>query len=169
MHSFSDRIKIIGINPYVSVPADVLQAIFDAAGKTKGPIPVRGTLNGKKFLQTLVKYKGAWRLYLNTPMRRAAGIDVGDMANVRIAFNAKPRPTLMPPALAAALSEYPKAKVAFDALTPSHCKEIMRYIGFLKTEKSVQRNIQKVLQHLTGKKTKGIYALMWRKHDKKNT
>lgn len=36
IHSFSAIIKIIGINPYVSVPDDILQAIFKDANKEKG-------------------------------------------------------------------------------------------------------------------------------------
>lgn len=77
MKSFSARISKIGINPYVSLSDDVLDALFQQANKTRGPIPVRGTINGKKFKQTLVKYQGAWRLYINGPMRQAAEVDVG--------------------------------------------------------------------------------------------
>jgi hypothetical protein len=55
-------ISKIGINPYVSVPENVLSALFNQADKTNGPIQVRGTINGKRFKQTLVKYQGAWRL-----------------------------------------------------------------------------------------------------------
>ena len=76
--SFSSKIQIIGVNPYVLLPASVLKNLFKEAGKNKGPIPVRGTLNENPFTQTLVKYSGRWRLYLNTPMRKAAGIDEGD-------------------------------------------------------------------------------------------
>ncbi len=59
IESFTAEVLIIGINPYVGIPEDVLSALFEQAGKSKGPIPVRGTLNGKRFVQTLVKYQGA--------------------------------------------------------------------------------------------------------------
>jgi len=65
MKSFSARILKIGINPYVGLPEDVLNVLFKQADKTKGPIQVRGTVNGKRFKQTLVKYPGAWCLYIN--------------------------------------------------------------------------------------------------------
>ena len=72
MNSFSAKIYIISkINPVVDLPDDVLSAIFAQAGRSKGPIPVRGRLNGAEFIQTLIKYEGAWRLYLNGPMRKA--------------------------------------------------------------------------------------------------
>lgn len=69
MKSYSAKIAKIGINPYMNVPEDVLQALFKQAGKATGPIPVRGTIDGKRFKQTLVKYQGAWRLCINGEMR----------------------------------------------------------------------------------------------------
>lgn len=53
-YDFSALIKIIGINPYVSVPEAILKAIINDAAKDKGPIPVHGTVNDKPYLQTLV-------------------------------------------------------------------------------------------------------------------
>lgn len=151
MKTFSAKILKIGINPYVLLPAEVLNTLFDQSGKDKGPIPVRGTLNGKEFTQTLVKFSGKWRLYLNTPMRQAAGIDVGDTADVKIEFDPGPRLTPMHPKLLHALSQNKKAKAAFEKLVPSRQKEITRYLNFLKTEESVVRNIEKVIRHLSGK------------------
>lgn len=58
MHSFSATIEIIGVNPYVEIPEDILQSLFDSAKKSSGPIPVKGTLNGHTFIQTLVNIKG---------------------------------------------------------------------------------------------------------------
>lgn len=151
MLSFSSKILKIGINPYVLLPANVLKELFKQAQKDKGPIPIRGTLNGKPFIQTLVKYSGKWRLYLNNPMREAASIDVGDIADVTIAFDPIPRIIEMHPKLASALTKNKKAKKIFDALTPSLQKEIVRYISHLKTEPSVDRNVKKAIQFLLGK------------------
>lgn len=151
MNSFTARIYKIGINPYVLLPATVLKAIFKQAGKDKGPVPVSGTLNGHAFTQTLVKYSGKWRLYLNTPMRKAAGIDVGDMAEVSIAFDAKERTIAMHEQLQLALKQNKKAKLVFDKLPPSRQKEIVRYISFLKTEESVVRNVNRAIGFLAGK------------------
>lgn len=67
-YAFKAEIKIIGINPYVLVPGPILQKIFKQAGRDKGPIPIKGTINKKPYRQTLVKYSGAWRLYINTTM-----------------------------------------------------------------------------------------------------
>ena len=151
MKSFSAKIFIIGINPYVLLPEAVLGSLFKQAGKEKGAIPVRGTLNGNAFTQTLVKYSGKWRLYLNTPMRKAAGIDVGDIAKVKIEYDPEPRVIPMHPKLQQALAKNKKAKSAFEKLTPSRQKEILRYISFLKNEESVIVNVERAIQNLSGK------------------
>ena len=148
MNSFSAKILIIGINPYVLLPAKVLKKIFEQAGKDRGPIPIRGTINQKKFTQTLVKYSGKWRLYLNTPMRKSAGIDVGDVADVEIQFDPTERITPMHPKLKSALEKNKVALKNFNKLTPSRKKEIMRYINSLKTETVIDKNIKRVIELL---------------------
>lgn len=151
MYSFSSKIQIIGNNPYVSIPSAVLKKIFKDAGKDRGPIQVRGLLNGHKFFQTLVKYSGKWRLYLNTPMRGDAGIDVGDTANIKIEFDPVERVFPMHPKFKSALIKNKIAKAVFEKLSPSRQKEINRYFSYLKTEESLVRNIEKAIQSLAGK------------------
>ncbi len=151
MNSFNAKIQIIGVNPYVLLPAAILKNVFKEAGKEKGAIPVRGKLNDHQYIQTLVKYSGKWRLYLNGHMRKAAGIDVGDIAKVTIEFDPRERIIEMHPKLKAAFTKNKKAKEVFDKLSPSRQKEIVRYIGSLKTEESVDKNIIRALKFLTGK------------------
>jgi hypothetical protein len=160
MKSFSATIHKIGINPYVYLPEAVLEALFRQAGKSKGPIPVRGRINGKRFIQTLVKYQGAWRLYINGEMRQAAMVDVGDQANIQIEFDPVPRVEPIPTKFSEALLKGKKAAKAFEALTASRQKEILRYLNSMKTEVSLERNIDKVFQHLTGSKPKGLHHLL---------
>jgi hypothetical protein len=156
MKSFSAKVSKIGINPYVSVPEDVLNSIFKQAEKAKGPIPVRGTVNGKPFTQTLVKYQGAWRLYINGTMRESAGIDVGDDAHIRLEFDSTPRTEPMHPNLVHALAKNKSAKAAFESLIPSRQKEILRYLNSMKTEESLDRNIARIIKHLSGEKIDGL-------------
>jgi hypothetical protein len=151
MQHFSAKIQKIGINPYMLLPATVLKALFAQAGADKGAIAVKGTLNGHPFIQHLVKYSGKWRLYLNTPMRVAAGIDVGDHCEVSIEFDPAPRVTGMHEALKKALAKNKKATAVFEKLPASYQKEIMRYINNLKTSASVERNVEKAIAHLLGK------------------
>ncbi|MES2591577.1 MAG: YdeI/OmpD-associated family protein [Bacteroidota bacterium] len=151
MFSFKAIIEIIGVNPYVLPPEKVLNKIFKQADKNKGPIPVRGTLDGHPFIQTLVKYSGKWRLYLNMPMRKAANKDVGDRMEVKIEFDPVERVVPMHPKLADALKNNKNALNVFESMPPSMRKEIVRYICFLKTEESVDKNVLKAIQFLLGK------------------
>ena len=163
MRRFSAKIYKLGINPVVDPPEEVLQVIFKNAGRSKGPVPVRGRINGAEFIQTLVKYAGAWRLYINGPMLSGSDLAVGDVAEIEIEYDPRPREVPMPQALAAALRKSKTARSAFDRLSPSRKKEIFKYLASLKTAGAVDRNIERVLSHLVGKETDGQYALMRRK------
>lgn len=161
MRSFSAKVFIISkINPVVDVPDDVLETLFEEAGRSKGPIPVRGRLNGAEFIQNVVKYDGAWRLYLNGEMRKAAGIDTGDMAHVEIEFDPRPRTEPVPEKFTAALKVSDAARAEFEKLSPSRQKEILRYLNSMKTEESLIRNVEKIVKHLRGEPTDKLYALM---------
>jgi hypothetical protein len=160
MKSYSAKIAKIGINPYMHVPEDVLNGLFEQSGKTKGPIPVRGTINGKRYKQTIVKYQGAWRLYINGEMRQAAGVDVGDEAHIKIEFDSEPRIESMPTEFGNALSKNKAAKTAFEKLARSRQKEMLRYLNSMKTETSLELNIEKIIQHLLGKKPRGLHHLL---------
>ena len=149
-NSFRARIDIIGINPFVYVPEKILSRLFAAAGKHRGKIRVKMTIDGHAFRQTLVKYGGHWRLYLNLPMRKAAGKDVGDTALFGISFDGEERQMPMHPRFADALSANKEAKKVFDELTPSRRLEVSRYIAGLKTEAAVDRNIQRAINFLLG-------------------
>src|SRR5262245_24168282 len=113
MAAFHARIELLGINPWVALPARELQALFRAAGRDKGPIRVRGFVDEVPFRQTLVKYQGEWRLYLNTPVRRAAGKDVGDRVRVTVELAPAARAEPVPAELKTALAEQPPLKAAF--------------------------------------------------------
>ncbi|TMI87456.1 MAG: DUF1905 domain-containing protein [Bacteroidetes bacterium] len=153
MKSFSAKIYIIGINPYVLLPSALLKHIFQKAGKDKGAIPVQLKIGDKEFIQNLVRYSGKWRLYLNGPMRKVAGKDVGDTIEVQIDFDPRPRVTPIHPKLKKAFKENSIAKKAFEKLSPSRQKEILRYINSLKSEESVDKNIKRAIAHLAGKQS----------------
>lgn len=170
--TFKDTIKIIVGNPYVTPPEQILEKIFSRAGKNKGPIPVKGKLDGAQFKQTLVKYMGAWRLYINGIMLKSAGIKlrdgeihkvVGTKVAIEIQYDSASRQIPLHTKLAAALSKDKAAKKAYDVLAPYRKHEINRYLGFLKTENSIDKNISRIIKHLKGEKTDALYPLMHRK------
>lgn len=151
MHKFKAELQIIGINPFVFVPVKILTAVFKQANKDKGPIPVRGTINTEPYRQTLVRYSGEWRLYINTSMLKNSPKRIGERIELNIEHDPSDRSIQPHPKLEAALKKNKEAKRVFDQLTDSRRLEIVRYISFLKTEESVDRNINKAIDFLLGK------------------
>jgi uncharacterized protein YdeI (YjbR/CyaY-like superfamily) len=102
-----------------------------------------------------VKYKGKWRLYANGDMMKASGVSVGDIVDVELEFDPEQRTVPIPPRFKTVLDSDKASADAFAALTPGRQKEILRYLGSLKTEASLDRNIQRVLTQLRSPDRKG--------------
>ena len=151
MHKFTAVIDIIGVNPFVHVPDDILQEIFRQASKDKGMIPVRGTLNGVTYKQTLVKYSGDWRLYINSNMLRNSPRRIGENVDVEVEYDPESREIRMPESFRKALMANQEADAVFKSLSPSRKREIIRYLANLKSEESLKRNIKRALGFLLGK------------------
>lgn len=151
MQVFKAKLDIIGINPFIFVPQPILLTLFKNAGRDKGHIPVCGQVNGKEYQQTLLRYKGEWRLYINTIMLPDSPKRIGELIEVSIEFDPRDR-TLQPhPDLIKALSKNKKAEAVFQNLAPSKKKEIIRYISTLKTAASREKNIKLAMGFLMGK------------------
>ena len=146
--TFIAEIHIIGINPFVFVPIDILSFLISQADKNKTKIPVEIYVDGHPFNQTLVKYAGAWRLYLNTPMRVAAKKKVGDTVEISIKLNTNKKDALTNDGLNNLLNQNKDALTAFKNLSPSLQNEIIKYLNGLKNPESLKRNLEKVLNYL---------------------
>jgi Bacteriocin-protection, YdeI or OmpD-Associated/Domain of unknown function (DUF1905) len=148
---FKATINIIGINPFVFVPAKILKEIFKQAGRDKGPIPIKGIINGDPYKQTLVRYSNEWRLYINTAMLKNSPKRIGEKIELTISFDTEKREIEMPAGFAKALKANKEAQLNFEKLTASRKQEIVRYLANLKTKESLERNIIKAIGFLTGK------------------
>lgn len=149
--NFRAELHIVGINPFVFVPQDALEAIFERAAKSNGPIPIRGRVNGQPFTQTLVRFRGAWRLYVNTTMLPASPKRIGESLDLFVEFDPSDRRVAPHPDLVAALDDDDEAQHVFDSLTASSREEIVRYISRLKTDESIRRNVRRAIDFLHGK------------------
>lgn len=166
---FSAPVQIVNGNPYVRPPDAVLQSIFAQAEKETAPIPVKGKINGAKFQQTLVRYDGDWRLYVNIIMAHAAKIDfeksiteiVGREVEIEVAYDEHPPTFEMVDFLKEALEKNKRAKTNWENLTPSRQKEVLRYFSWLKSDDAKQRNLNKLLEALTGHEAR-FMARTWR-------
>lgn len=145
---FSVVIGKVGVNPCVDVPQQVSICL---GGRTY--IPVSGTLNGVPIRATLVPVgSGRHRLYINGEMRKKAGVTVGDSIHLALELDREPRSVPMPKEFAEGLRKDKRARAAFEKLSPSHQKEILAYLNYLKKPETLQRNILKVIRFLRKKK-----------------
>ncbi|MGE9314784.1 YdeI/OmpD-associated family protein [Niabella sp. CJ426] len=152
IYTFTASLDLIGINPFVLVPDLILKSIFVAAGKEKGPIPVKGTVNKEPYTQTLVRFRGEWRLYINTSMLSNSPQRIGEKIHITIAYNnIVPPETKAPAAFEQALTKDKEAKAVYDQLAPYLRKEINRYLSGLKTQESIHKNVIRALNFLKGK------------------
>jgi hypothetical protein len=151
--SFSALIQKEGINPYVDPP---LGTGVKLGGK-RGVIPVKVWLDSRAFRANLMPLRPKrtqaapgihHRLYLHGIMRKAVGKDVGHRIRVVLQLDLKPPVVPVNPALAGELKKDPKAKRIFEGLSPSHQKELKRYLNHLKSAEALKRNIDKVMGYL---------------------
>jgi len=75
---------------------------------------------------------------------------IGETIAVAIAYDAADRSIRPHPRWVKALKANTAAKKTFDQLPPSRQKEIVRNIAGLKTEESIDRNIQRAIAFLNG-------------------
>lgn len=169
MLKFSETIFIVNGNPYIRPPDSVLEKIFEKAGKEKSPIPVCGKINGALFRQSLVRYEGDWRLYVNIVMAKAANLNfsesineiVGRKAQFEIDFDSNPPEYKMMPFLKDALAKNSMASANWEKLPYYRRKELLRYFAGLKTEEAKQRNLEKAMHVLSGKEGR-FMARTWK-------
>ncbi|ADB38147.1 YdeI/OmpD-associated family protein [Spirosoma linguale] len=150
MYNFTANLNIIGVNPFVFVPQEILQPILNHASNQKGKIPVRGTINQLPYQQTLVKYSGDWRLYINTRMLKNSPKRIGETLEITIEVDPTDRRLELHPQLREALQANPPAKAIFESLRPSLQHEIVRYITKLKSQESIDRNVGRAINFLLG-------------------
>ena len=149
-NSFTAALEIIGINPFVFIPEEILEEIFEQSGKSKSPIAVKGTVNGKEFKQNLMKYLGEWRLYINLTMLKNSPKRIGEIIEIVLEYDDADRSLTIHPQLERAIKESAVATKNFEKLIPSRRNELIRYINHLKTEAGIQKNIEKIIRHLHG-------------------
>jgi hypothetical protein len=116
---FTAKLEIIGINPFVFLPEEILNEIFENSGRNKSPIPVKGTVNGKEFKQNLMKYLGEWRLYINMIMLKDSPKRIGETIEVCMEYDDSDRTLSIHPQLEKAIQKSPVALKNFENLIPS--------------------------------------------------
>jgi hypothetical protein len=152
---FKGTIRITGVNPYLHVSA-ARASTLRRGWRRAMPVLVR--INGAPHLQPwrtnmMPLGDGAFRLYLQTAVRRASGTKVGDRVRAEVRFDAKYRggpQHPMPAWFRRPLRANRKAWATWQALIPSRKKEILRYLAQLKSPDAQKRNVVRALKALAG-------------------
>ena len=142
------------LNPCVIVPDNIVSKLYELAGKEKCPVQVKCELKKRWYEANVVKYKGAYRLYLHGIMRKETGIEVDDTIRVALVYDPAPRMPPMPKEFRTALAENKEAKNVWKLQPRSRRKEILNYMSSLKTKESLIRNIEKVIGQFIEKANK---------------
>ncbi len=152
--TFTARIEIIGINPFVLISA---RRVSKLKPRWRKPMPVLVRVNGKPEkpwpINMMPVGDGSFRLYLHGSVRKASGTDVGDRVRVEVQFDStyKNGPQhAMPPWFRTALKSNSAAAKNWESLIPSRKKEILRYFAGLKSDEARERNLQRALAVLSG-------------------
>ncbi len=162
---FTSVIKVRDvINPYILVTATQARSIKPGWRK---PLPVFVRINGKPAVPWRINMMpvgdGSFYLYVHGDVREASGTKVGDRVRVEVGFDARYRNGPQHPVpswFKAALRKNSQAAKNWDALIPSRKKEILRYFARLKSLEARERNLERALYVLSGRKGR-FMARVW--------
>ena len=143
-HVFSGRIYKVGMIRYVDVPADISKKLDGGVH-----VPVAGEVDGIPLRTTLVsRGRGAYRLAIHGDIRKKLRVDSGAVVEVAIALDEQSREPELPPALALALRNAPRAQQKFRGMTTALRRQIVRYLTAVKTQETLERRIVKFVARL---------------------
>jgi hypothetical protein len=133
---------------YIQIPFSVPEVF----GR-KGQVPVRATINGFTFRNSLMPRKGVHILGIGKDILAEARASTGDTVQVELAFDDAPRTVAIPADLEAALAKAPAQAQSFAALSYSHKKEYVDWIESAKKPETRSNRIDKALAMIAERKT----------------
>lgn len=130
---------------FVVIPFDVVK-VFGAQR-----VPVRGTVNGFAFQNTVSPYGGVHYLGVNKALRAGAKAGVGDIVTIELERDPEPRTITPPPDLARALKANPAAQAAWKKLSYTHRKEYALAVMEAKRPETRARRITHIIGEILGR------------------
>jgi hypothetical protein len=127
----------------IQVPTEVVEAL----GAGKRP-PVRVTINGYTYRNTIAVMGGAFMVGVSAENRAQAHVAGGDEVDVDIELDTQPRQLTLPPDFADALDRQPDARRILDSLSYSRQQALVLPIDQARTPETRQRRIEKALSAL---------------------
>ncbi|HEX4691474.1 MAG TPA: DUF1905 domain-containing protein [Solirubrobacteraceae bacterium] len=116
--------------------------------------PVVATINGHPFRLSVARMGGEFLLGMRREVRERAGVEAGDVVDLRLELDSAPREVEVPPALATALAADPEAKARFDGLAFTHRKEFARWVEEAKREETRERRVEQALEMIRAGRTR---------------
>jgi hypothetical protein len=146
------KAKLIGRGPggawtYLQIPLSAPEVF----GK-KGQIPVRATINGFTFRNSLMPRQGVHILGTGKDVLAAAAAAPGDTVEVELALDDTPRTIAVPADLEAALAHAPDSVEAFARLSYSHNREFVDWIESAKKPETRVNRIEKAVAMIGARK-----------------
>lgn len=141
---FTATIHQMGNNTGIDVPP----AVRDALGGGKNPL-VRVTLAGHSWPSKIATMGDKLLIGVSADIRRITGVKGGEIHEVEVTLDDKPRIVEAPGDLQAALDADPVARAAWDKLAPSHKKAHVTAIEGAKAAETRLRRVQKAIETLT--------------------
>lgn len=148
-YNFKGEIYKTGINFCVDVPENITSRL----AAVKGFIKVKGMINHFPFKKSLVPVKnGLYRLFINIPTLKGGQTKVGETANFVIEQDYEnirkeyPIPDLLKNQL-----KQRNLIADFNNLSNARKNDILKYLSYVKTEDTMQKNIQKLIIQLEEK------------------
>ena len=135
-HVFSGKIYKVGLIRYIDVPGDISKQL----GAGAPHVAVMGEVEGVGLRSTLVsRGQGCYRLAIHGDIRKKLKVDAGAIVEVALQRDEESREPVLPPALALALRNAPKAQREFRAMTTALRRQIVRYITSVKQQSTLER------------------------------
>lgn len=124
----------------LKVPAEIISQL----GSSKKPA-VKVTINGCTYPSTVATMGGVFMLPVSALVREKAGISSGDMVEVSIELDTRPRIVEVPEDFQTALNINPAAKQYFESISNSNKKYFIGAIEQAKTPETRNRRIEKAI------------------------
>ena len=122
--------------------------VADALGGLK-QMRVVGTLNGVAYQSSTMPYGGRGLFMgVHKATREAAGLTFGEMVEVVVSLDERPRVLVMPRELEAALTAEPALRLRFDALSFSRRRDLAQPIAEAKRPETRERRLAAAMARL---------------------
>ncbi len=130
----------------VDVPAEASAALD--AGSSRY-VNVAGEVVGQAFRSRLTpRGGGAFRLFLNSEVRAAAGASLGDSVEVTLWLDEAPREATLPDDVAAALEAVEGVREAFEAMTEAQRTGMLVFLDRARTAATRERYVARIVENV---------------------